>query len=139
VIAVVFGASSPRRVKIACRGGWPATAASRHQILHLYDATPERYRVALTLGSAQALRIGEALAIEESPRCLDFDIGKLHVVQQLRYNAKFGGFFLKEPRAGSSGTIDFKTDAMVAVQNHINTNGSTEVELIDAVDPTHVP
>lgn len=117
----------------------PRWVPNDNQVLDLYDTMPERYHVALTLGSAQALRIGEALAIEDSPHCLDFDNGKLHVVQQLCYNnARFGGYFLKEPKAGSSGSIDFDTGAMAAVQDHINRYGSTEVELVDAVDPTNV-
>ena len=52
--------------------------------------------------------------------------------------AKFGGFFLKEPKQGSSGTIDFDTGAMVAVQNHIDKYGCTEIELVDAVDPRNI-
>lgn len=89
------------------------------------------------LSSSQTLRIGEALAIEDSPRCLAFEEGKLQVVQQLCYNnAKFAGFFLKEPKAGLRARST--STPMVAVQNHISTFGSTEVKLVDATDASNV-
>ncbi|WP_027343886.1 tyrosine-type recombinase/integrase [Hamadaea tsunoensis] len=128
-LATIFKAVSSR----------PRWVPDEGQIVDLYDAIPPWYRVAHTLGAKHALRIGEALAIEDSPRCLDFANGKLHVVQQLGYsNARFGGFFLKEPKAGSSGTIDFDSDGMIEVQDHINTYGSTPVEVVDAIDPSNI-
>jgi integrase len=110
------------------------------QVLRLFDAVPERYRAALWLGAGQGCRIGEVLALENSPQCFDLPRAELHVVQQLRYDAEaYGGFFLKEPKGGSAGTIPFDKEVQRALENHLLLFGATEVELVDATAQTARP
>ena len=73
------------------------------------------------------------LGLEDSPTCFDFPHAELHVTQQLRYsNEAHGGFFLKEPKGGSAGTIEFDEDVQQVVTKHLATFGSTNVDLVDA-------
>ncbi|WP_239153396.1 tyrosine-type recombinase/integrase [Virgisporangium aliadipatigenens] len=125
----------PIKVNAAFRGlsGTPRWIPTEAQVLDLLDMVPERYHAALWLGAGQGCRIGEVLAMEDSPHCLDLNRGELHVVQQLQYdNPEHGGFYLKEPKSGSVGTITLDTHVRQVVAHHLRTFGSTAVELVDA-------
>jgi integrase len=56
----------------------------------------------------------------------------LHVVQQLRYAPQeYGGFYLGEPKAGSSGTIDLDQAVSEVLAEHVARFPPVEVELVD--------
>jgi integrase len=96
---------------------------------------PERYHAALWLGAGQGCRIGEVLGLEDSPRCFDLDRGELRIVQQLQHDtAAYGGFFLKEPKAGSAGTSLFDQVVQRIVEDHLAVFGTTEVDLVDCTE-----
>jgi len=107
---------------------WIPTA---EQVVALLEVVPERYRAAIWLGAGEALRISEALAVEASPRCIDLGREEFHVVQQLRYSRDHGGFYLAEPKAGSSGTVDLDPDVAAVLTEHIERFPPAEVELLD--------
>ncbi|WP_433054214.1 tyrosine-type recombinase/integrase [Dactylosporangium sp. CS-033363] len=111
---------------------WVPTA---DQVWRMLDTMPPRYRAAGWLGAGEGLRFGEALGMEDGPRCIDPAEAELHVVQQLRYSPKeYGGFYLTEPKAGSSGTVDL--DALVAehVAWHVAEFPPVEINLPDITD-----
>jgi len=111
----------------------PRWIPTEEQVLRLFDAVPERYHAALWLGAGQGCRIGEVLGLEDGSHCFDLPRGELHVVQQLQYDTEaYAGFFLKEPKGGSAGTISFDKEVQRAVESHLVTFGTTEVELVDA-------
>jgi len=70
--------------------------------------------------------------MENATRCTDFLRRELHVVQQLCLSTPhYGGFYLKEPKSGSSGTLDL--DPLVAqhLAEHIRQFPPVEVILPD--------
>src|SRR3954451_19327054 len=78
--------------------------ADDRRVMALRAVVPSRYLAAIDLGAGQGLRLGEVLAFEDGPRCLDPDTGEVHVVQQLRFHtAVYGGFYLSPPKSGSIG------------------------------------
>jgi integrase len=110
----------------------PKWVPDEKAVLRLFQAVPNRYKAALWLGAGQGLRAGEAMGFEDGPRCLDSPGNELHVVQQIRYSpATYGGFYLSEPKAGSSGTIDL--DPMVAehLAAHVQRFPPVVVDLVD--------
>jgi integrase len=102
------------------------------EVLALLDVVPQRYLAALWLGAGQGCRLGEALGMEDGDRCIDSGRGQLHIIQQLRYAPQeYGGFYLSEPKAGSSGTIDLAPMVDEALAEHVRLFPPTSVELID--------
>ena len=100
------------------------------QVLRLIDKIPRRYKAVAWLGAGQAYRLGEALGIEG--RCIDRTNEELNVVQQLRYSPKeHGGFYICEPKAGSSGTIDLDSVVAEMLADHANLCPPLEIELPD--------
>lgn len=85
----------------------------------------------VTVGNqGQAYRHGEALGIED--RCIDRANEELNVIQQLRYSPKeHGGFYLSEPKAGSSGTIDLDSVVAEVLADHASNYPPREIELPD--------
>jgi hypothetical protein len=75
-------------------------------VLRPLDVVPLQYHAALWLGAGQGCRFGEGLGLEDSPRCFNVTDAELHVTHQLRYDTQaYGGFYLKEQKRGSAGTI----------------------------------
>lgn len=110
----------------------PKWVPTEHEVLALLDVVPARYRAAIWLGAGQGCRLGEALGMENGTRCLDPERGELHVVQQLRYSPKgYGGFYLCEPKAGSSGTLDLDPVVAQVLADHVRQFPPVEVELVD--------
>jgi integrase len=107
---------------------WVPTA---EQVAALLPVVPARYRAAIWLGAGEALRISEVLGVENSPRCADFLRREFHVVQQLRYGAEHGGFYLTVPKSGSSGTLDLDPDVATALAEHIREFPPVGVEIVD--------
>ncbi|ROO52497.1 phage integrase family protein [Micromonospora sp. Llam0] len=108
---------------------WVPTEA---EVLALIDAVPPRYRAAIWLGAGQGCRHGEALGMEDGTRCVDAGRGELHIVQQLRYSPKvYGGFYLSEPKARSSGTIDLDPVVAEMLADHVREFPPVGVELVD--------
>jgi integrase len=110
----------------------PKWIPTEEEVLTLFDAVPKRYQALLWLGAGQGLRIGEALGIEEGPRCVEPAHQELHVVQQLRYSPKaFGGFYLSEPKSRSSGTVDLDPVVAGALADHVAAFPPVNIELVD--------
>ncbi|GAA0912809.1 hypothetical protein Vau01_052210 [Virgisporangium aurantiacum] len=110
----------------------PRWIPAEAQVLDLFDVVPNRYHAALWLGAGQGCRIGEVLAIEDSPACIDLHRGELHVRQLLQYDSRdHGGLFLKEPKGGSAGTVTLETAAGSALAQHLSDHGICEVNLVD--------
>ncbi len=108
---------------------WVPTEA---EVLALLDAVPARYHAAVWLGAGQGCRLGEALGMEDSGRCLDPERGELHVIQQLRYSPReHGGFYLSEPKAGSSGTVDLDPVVAEVLAGHVRRFPPVVVDLVD--------
>lgn len=114
---------------LSCAPKWVPT---EDDVLALLEAVPARYRAIIWLGAGQGCRLGEALGVEYSARCLDFERAELHVVQQLRYSPQqYDGFYLSEPKAGSSGTVDLDPAAAEALTEHLRSFPPTQVPLVD--------
>ncbi|WP_416901624.1 tyrosine-type recombinase/integrase [Micromonospora echinospora] len=110
----------------------PKWVPTSDQVLKLADVVPRRFRAAIWLGAGEGLRLGEVLGMEDGSRCMDYDRGELHVVQQLRHSPQhYGGFYLSTPKSGSTGTVDL--DAVVAEElaAHLAEVGPVEFELPD--------
>lgn len=110
----------------------PLWVPNETEVARLLRVVPSRYRAALYLGAGEGLRLGETLGMEAGDRCVEADTGNLHVVQQMQYSVKeYGGHYLCEPKAGSSGTIDL--DPLVAehLAAHVRQFPPVEVELPD--------
>jgi len=110
----------------------PKWVPTEDQVLALAEVVPPRYRAAIWLGAGEALRLGEVLGMENGPRCADFLRRELHVVQQLGLSVPhYGGFYLKEPKSGSSGTVEL--DPLVAqhLAEHIRQFPPVEFTLPD--------
>lgn len=110
----------------------PKWVPTEHDVVRLLDAVPDRYRAAIWLGGGAGLRLGEALGIEDGPRCVEPTADELHVVQQLRYApVEYGGFYLSQPKAGSSGTVDL--DPMVAdyLAVHVERFPPSYIDVVD--------
>lgn len=107
---------------------WVPTA---EQVVALLDVVPPRYLAALWLGAGQALRVSEALGMENGTRCTDFLRRELHVVQQLRHSSDHGGFYLSPPKSGSSGTLDLDPDVAAVLAEHIRQFPPVEIEVVD--------
>ena len=101
-------------------------------MVRLFEVVPERYHPLLLLGAAEGCRISEALGMEDSPHCVELERDELHVVQQLRYLPKhYGGFYLSEPKSGSSGTVDLDPVVAAALARHIQEHPPVETEMPD--------
>jgi integrase len=110
----------------------PKWVPTEDQVLRLVEVVPRRFRAAIWLGAGEGLRIGEALGVEDDPRCFDAAREELHVVQQLRHSAEhFGGFYLAPPKSGSAGTVDLDPVVAEEVAAHIKEVGPVEFELPD--------
>ncbi len=110
----------------------PKWVPTEGEVLALLEAVPARYRAAVWLGAGQGCRLGEVLGVEFGPRCIDWERAELHVVQQLRYSPKaYGGFYLSEPKAGSSGTVDLDPVVSEVLAEHVRQFPPVEVELVD--------
>lgn len=110
----------------------PEWVPDEDDVVRLFEAVPERYHPLLLLGAAEGCRISEALGVEDSPRCIEPDRDELHVVQQLRYSPKhYGGFYLSEPKSGSSGTVDLDPVVAAALARHVQERPPVEIELPD--------
>ncbi len=107
---------------------WVPTA---EQVVTLFEVVPARYKAAMWLGAGQGVRIGEALGMENTTRCTDFLRRELHVVQQLRHSPEHGGFYLSEPKSGSSGTVDLDPEVSTVLAEHIRLFPPVEVDLTD--------
>jgi integrase len=120
----------------------PKWVPTELEVLALLDAVPQRYRAAIWLGAGQGCRLGEVLGLEDTTRCVDPDNGELHVVQQLRYSPKgHDGFYLSEPKAGSSGTVDLDPAVADMLAEHVRQFPPVDVELVDITsgDPVRRP
>lgn len=110
----------------------PKWVPTEREVLALLDVVPPRYRAAIWLGAGQGCRLGEVLGMEYSTRCVDFGRGELHVVQQLRYSPReHGGFYLSEPKAGSSGTVDLDPVVAEVLAEHVRQFPPVDIDLID--------
>lgn len=110
----------------------PKWVPTKTEVLALLDAAPARYRAAIWLGAGQGCRLGEALGMEHGVRCIDRERQELHVVQQLRYAPQeYAGFYLCEPKAGSSGTVDLDSVVGEVLAEHLQRFPPIEVEMID--------
>jgi len=110
----------------------PKWVPTETEVVALLDVVPARYRAAVWLGAGQGCRLGEALGMELGVRCVDNERQELHVVQQLRYAPQdYGGFYLSEPKAGSSGTVDLDPVVGGVIADHVAQFTPVEVELID--------
>jgi integrase len=59
-------------------------------------------------------------------------VEELHVVQQLRYSPRgHGGFYLSEPKAGSSGTVHLDPAVAQVLAEHVRQFPPKAVELVD--------
>jgi integrase len=114
----------------------PKWVPSQDDVVALFHVVPARYHAVLWLGAGQGLRISEALGMEDSERCIESAHQELHVVQQLRYSPKeYGGFYLSEPKSGSSGTIDLDPVVDKAISDHAREFPPDEVEVTDITGP----
>jgi integrase len=110
----------------------PKWVPSETEVLALLDAVPQRYRAAIWLGAGEGYRLGEALGIENTSRCIDAGREMLHVVQQLRYSPReHGGFYLSPPKAGSTGTVDLDPVVAEALAEHVRRFPPVETALVD--------
>ncbi len=110
----------------------PKWVPTEGEVLALLDAVPARYRAAIWLGAGQGCRLGEALGMEAGTRCVDQERGELHIIQQLRYAPRqHDGFYLSEPKAGSSGTIDLDPVVGQVLADHVQQFPPVPVELVD--------
>ncbi|MFI7551932.1 tyrosine-type recombinase/integrase [Micromonospora sediminimaris] len=110
----------------------PKWVPTEREVLALLDVVPARYRAAIWLGAGQGYRLGEALGMEDGPRCIDQEHHELHVVQQLRYAPRqHDGFYLSEPKAGSSGTLDLDPVVGQVLAEHVRDFPPVPVELVD--------
>ncbi|GAA1028757.1 hypothetical protein GCM10009557_14960 [Virgisporangium ochraceum] len=118
----------------------PKWVPTEDQVLKLIDNIPRRYKAVAWLGAGQACRLGEALGMEDTDRCIDRANEELNIVQQLRYSPKeHGGFYLGEPKAGSSGTIDLDSVVAEVLADHVSLFPPLEIELPDLTsgEPVH--
>lgn len=112
----------------------PKWIPTQEEVLRLLEVVPERYRAIIWLGAGQGLRFAEAVGVEEGARCLDFVGDDLHVVQQIRYSpSEHGGFYLSEPKAGSTGTLDLDPVVKEALQHHIDKFPPKEFHVVDII------
>jgi integrase len=111
----------------------PKWVPTDRQVAALLATVPARYRAAVWLGAGQGCRHGEVLGMEHTTRCVDATRGELHIVQQLRYAPRVyeGGFYLSEPKAGSSGTVDLDPAVASVIAEHVSNFPPVEVELVD--------
>jgi len=110
----------------------PKWVPTEDEVLSLLDVVPARYCAAIWLGAGQGCRLGEALGMEDSGRCLDPERSELHVVQQLRYSPQeHGGFYLSEPKAGSFGTVDLDPVVRDVLAEHVRRFPPVLVDLVD--------
>ena len=109
----------------------PKWVPNEDEVLALFDVVPQRYLAALWLGAGQGCLLGEALGIEDGDRSSTRP-GALHMIQQLRYSPQaYGGFYLCEPKAGSSGSVDLDPIVAEVLAEHVSSFPPVGVELID--------
>lgn len=108
----------------------PNWVPTPEHVVALLDVVPARYQAAIWVGASQALRIAEALGLEDG-RYMDTDRGEFHVVQQLRRSHDYGGFYLSPPKSGSAGTINLDPVAAQALADHVERFPPVKVELVD--------
>lgn len=116
----------------------PKWVPDDRQVMRLFEVVPERYHIALLLGAGEGLRIGEALGMEDGPRCVELEHGELHVVQQLCYapSEYDGGFHLRLPKCvqtfdPASATVDLDPMVAAAWQWHRREYPPVEVDMLD--------
>jgi hypothetical protein len=116
----------------------PKWVPSDQDVMRLFEVVPERYHGLLLLGAGEALRIGEALGVEDGPRCLEPEHGELHVVQQLGYEPREydGGFHLRLPKGVRSydpaaSTVDLDPMVAAGLAWHRREYPPVEVEMLD--------
>jgi integrase len=110
----------------------PKWVPDKDEVVRLLHVVPDRYVAALWLGAGQGLRLGEALGLEEGARCIDRRLGDLHIVQQMQYSVTaFGGHYLTEPKAGSSGTIDLDPQVAERLTEHVRRFPPVGIDLVD--------
>jgi integrase len=114
--------------------------ADDRRVMALRAVVPSRYLAAIDLGAGQGLRLGEVLAFEDGPRCLDPDNGEVHVVQQLRFHtAVYGGFYLSPPKSGSIGDVDLDDAVAASIARHVRDYPPVRVRLPDVTAGTPDP
>jgi integrase len=108
----------------------PKWVPTPEQVNALMAVVPHRYLAAIWLGAGAGLRLGEALGMESGDRCTDYAAEELNVVQQLRYSPRgHGGFYLCEPKAGSSGTVHLDPAVAQVLAEHVRQFPPKAVEL----------
>lgn len=118
----------------------PKWVPTSEQVLSLLDVVPDRYLAAIWLGAGEGMRLGEVLAVEDGPRCVDPERGEVHVVQQLRFHSKaYGGFYLAPPKSGSVGDVDLDDHVAEVVARHVKTYPPVTVMLADITQGTPDP
>ncbi|MFC0528212.1 tyrosine-type recombinase/integrase [Phytohabitans kaempferiae] len=109
-------------------------------VLAFVDVVPDEYLAAIWLGAGQGMRLGEVLGTEDGTRCIDYLHREVHVVQQLRFHkAKYGGFYLSPPKAGSVGDVDLDDEVGLILAEHIRNHPPVTVELPDITAGTPDP
>jgi integrase len=116
----------------------PKWVPDDQQVMRLFAVVPERYHVVLLLGAGEGLRIGEALGVEDGPRCVELEHGELHVVQQLGYapSEYEGGFHLRLPKGvrtfdPAAATVDLDPMVAAGMAWHRREYPPVEVEMLD--------
>ncbi|MEV0568006.1 site-specific integrase [Dactylosporangium sp. NPDC050588] len=111
----------------------PKWVPTTDEVLRLLDAMPKRYQAIGWLGAGQGLRLGEALGMEDGPRCVEPEDDELHVVQQLRYSPKDfeTGFYLAPPKSGSKGTVDLESVVADQLAAHVKEFDPVGIDLVD--------
>jgi integrase len=118
----------------------PKWVPTSEQVLSLLDVVPDRYLAAIWLGAGEGMRLGEVLAVEDGPRCVDPERGEVHVVQQLRFHReKYGGFYLAPPKSGSVGDVDLDDHVAEVVARHVKRYPPVTVMLADITQGTPDP
>jgi integrase len=116
---------------------WVPTA---DDVVALLAVVPDRYHAAIHLGAGEGMRLGEVLAFEDGPRCLDPEGAEVHIVQQLRFHRlAYGGFYLAPPKAGSIGDVDLDDEVAAVLAKHVTTYPPTTVRLPDITAGTPDP
>ncbi|MFC7363278.1 tyrosine-type recombinase/integrase [Nocardioides astragali] len=106
-------AGSVRRPSVVRRRvvPWPA-----EQISAMHDALPERYRLAVTLGSGLGLRQGEIFAL--SPADFDFLAGTVEVQRQVRILAG-NKLVFAPPKGRKTRTVPLPSSVAAEVNSHL--------------------
>jgi integrase len=118
----------------------PKWVPTTEDVLNLLQVVPDEYKAAIWLGAAEGMRLGEVLATENAPRCIDRHRQEVHVVQQLRFHkATYGGFYLAPPKSGSTGDVDLDDQVGIVLAEHVRNHPPVAVELPDITAGTPDP